>query len=154
MPPAARRPAGSASHVSAYATSHPWEDWAETWAHYLHMVDLLETAASYSTRLVVPGNDADEAEEVTNPFERHGAGFRPAGRAMGAADPAAQQPEPQLGTGRRLPVRADLRALDKLRFVHDVIYAPAPAVAAPDIKTASQPSCQTGAATSAAINPT
>ena len=33
-----------ASHVSAYATSHPWEDWAETWAHYLHMVDLLETA--------------------------------------------------------------------------------------------------------------
>ncbi len=33
-----------ANHVSAYATSHPWEDWAETWAHYLHMVDLLETA--------------------------------------------------------------------------------------------------------------
>jgi hypothetical protein len=25
---------------------HPWEDWAETWAHYLHMVDLLETAAA------------------------------------------------------------------------------------------------------------
>lgn len=31
--------------VSAYATSHPWEDWAETWSHYLHMVDTLETAA-------------------------------------------------------------------------------------------------------------
>jgi hypothetical protein len=30
--------------VSAYATSHPWEDWAETWAHYLHMTDTLETA--------------------------------------------------------------------------------------------------------------
>ena len=47
-----------ARYVSAYATAHPWEDWAETWAHYLHMVDLLETAASYSTRLVVPGNDS------------------------------------------------------------------------------------------------
>ena len=58
-----------ASYVSAYATAHPWEDWAETWAHYLHMVDLLETAASYNTRLAVPGNDADEAEEVGNPFE-------------------------------------------------------------------------------------
>jgi len=31
-------------HVSAYASAHPWEDWAETWAHYLHMVDTLETA--------------------------------------------------------------------------------------------------------------
>lgn len=33
-------------HVSAYASAHPWEDWAETWAHYLHMVDALDTAAA------------------------------------------------------------------------------------------------------------
>lgn len=33
--------------VSAYASSHPWEDWAETWAHYLHIVDTLDTAAAY-----------------------------------------------------------------------------------------------------------
>lgn len=32
------------AHVSAYATMHPWEDWAETWAHYLHMTDALDTA--------------------------------------------------------------------------------------------------------------
>jgi hypothetical protein len=32
--------------VTAYASSHPWEDWAETWAHYLHMIDLVETAAA------------------------------------------------------------------------------------------------------------
>jgi len=31
-------------YVSPYASSHPWEDWAETWAHYLHMLDTLETA--------------------------------------------------------------------------------------------------------------
>jgi hypothetical protein len=31
-------------HVSAYASSHPWEDWAETWAHYLHLVDAIDTA--------------------------------------------------------------------------------------------------------------
>lgn len=30
--------------ISAYAASHPWEDWAETWAHYLHVMDALETA--------------------------------------------------------------------------------------------------------------
>ena len=30
--------------VSIYASSHAWEDWAETWAHYLHIFDTLETA--------------------------------------------------------------------------------------------------------------
>ncbi len=33
--------------VSAYATSHPWEDWAECWAHYMHMSDMVDTAISY-----------------------------------------------------------------------------------------------------------
>jgi len=33
-------------YVSSYASCHPWEDWAETWAHYLHMADTLGTAAS------------------------------------------------------------------------------------------------------------
>lgn len=35
------------SHVSAYASSHPWEDWAECWAHYLHMRDTVDTASSF-----------------------------------------------------------------------------------------------------------
>ncbi len=30
--------------ISTYASSHPWEDWAETWSHYLHLTDVLETA--------------------------------------------------------------------------------------------------------------
>jgi hypothetical protein len=32
--------------ISAYSAAHPWEDWAETWAHYLHMTDALETAVA------------------------------------------------------------------------------------------------------------
>ncbi len=35
------------AHVSAYATMHPWEDWAETWAHYLHIRDVMQTAAAW-----------------------------------------------------------------------------------------------------------
>lgn len=35
------------AYISAYSTAHPVEDWAESWAHYLHMLDCLETAASY-----------------------------------------------------------------------------------------------------------
>jgi hypothetical protein len=34
----------AAHFISPYATAHPWEDWAETWSHYLHMMDTLETA--------------------------------------------------------------------------------------------------------------
>jgi hypothetical protein len=34
-------------HVSPYAASHPWEDFAETWTHYLHIVDTLDTAAAF-----------------------------------------------------------------------------------------------------------
>jgi hypothetical protein len=40
--------------VSAYATSHPWEDFAETWAHYLHIVDMLETASAFGLRIAPP----------------------------------------------------------------------------------------------------
>jgi hypothetical protein len=34
-------------HISAYATAHPWEDWAETWAHFLHIQDALEVANDF-----------------------------------------------------------------------------------------------------------
>lgn len=37
--------------ITAYAASHPWEDWAETWAHYMHMVDTTETAVSFGLSL-------------------------------------------------------------------------------------------------------
>jgi hypothetical protein len=50
------------SYVSSYASAHPWEDFAETWAHYFHMVDGLETAQSYAV--------ATPAAEVReNPYE-------------------------------------------------------------------------------------
>jgi len=38
-------------YVSAYATCHPWEDFAETWAHYLHIIDTLEMSHAYDLRL-------------------------------------------------------------------------------------------------------
>ncbi|MBC7699371.1 putative zinc-binding metallopeptidase [Aquabacterium sp.] len=48
--------------VSAYASTHPWEDWAETWAHYLHMVDTADTAASF-------GIDLTQIGLETEPFD-------------------------------------------------------------------------------------
>lgn len=50
-------------YISTYASTHPWEDWAETWAHYLHMVDSLDTAIAY-------GLDAEDLETEFESFGR------------------------------------------------------------------------------------
>ncbi|HWP13072.1 MAG TPA: putative zinc-binding peptidase [Ramlibacter sp.] len=112
-------------YVSAYATAHPWEDWAETWAHYLHMVDLLETAASFSTRVAVPGGHEADVEEVANPFET----------GPGDFDQLVQQWVPVtlllnslnrgLGQDDAYPFALATGALKKLRFVHDLIQSSA-----------------------------
>ena len=41
-------------YVSAYASAHPWEDWAETCAHYLLVVDAVQTAAAWGLTLAGP----------------------------------------------------------------------------------------------------
>lgn len=48
--------------VSHYASSHPWEDWAETFAHYLHLRDTLDTARSFGL----------DGERVELSYERFG----------------------------------------------------------------------------------
>lgn len=57
--------------ISAYASSHAWEDWAETWAHYLHIVDTLDTAADYG--VAVEGNEIKQPTQLTyihRPFKQ------------------------------------------------------------------------------------
>lgn len=41
----------SSRFVSEYASSHPWEDWAETCAHYLLVIDAVQTASAWGLRL-------------------------------------------------------------------------------------------------------
>ncbi|MEO6651812.1 MAG: putative zinc-binding metallopeptidase [Ilumatobacteraceae bacterium] len=55
---AARSSEWSGRYVSQYATMHPWEDWAETFAHYLHIVDGLETARSFGLGVGEPARSA------------------------------------------------------------------------------------------------
>jgi hypothetical protein len=50
-------------YISSYASTHPWEDWAETWAHYLHVVDTLGTALGF-------GFDAGDIDGIIEPFGR------------------------------------------------------------------------------------
>lgn len=115
-------------HVSAYATAHPWEDWAETWAHYLHMVDLLETAASYNTRLVVPGAQSEDNDEVVNPFAGETTDFNQLVEQWVPVTLLLNSLNRSLGQDDAYPFALTAGALAKLRFVHDVIaQARAPA---------------------------
>jgi len=58
------------NYISAYATMHPWEDWAETWAHYLHIIDTLETAYSFGMSVHPLGTEAKRlhAEIKKDPY--------------------------------------------------------------------------------------
>lgn len=55
--------------ISEYATMHPYEDWAETWAHYMHIMDTLETAKNFAITGSITGDaaDSEEAGELNLP---------------------------------------------------------------------------------------
>lgn len=106
--------------VSEYASSHPWEDFAETWAHYLHMVDLLETAASYNMRLTVPGQEV-EMEEVVNPLETGSPDFNTLVEQWVPLTLLVNSLNRSLGQEDAYPFALSPAAMEKLRYVHDVI---------------------------------
>lgn len=54
------------SFISKYASSHPWEDWAETWAHYLHIMDMVETAYYFDIKASPKGTTKSMDFEVSS----------------------------------------------------------------------------------------
>ncbi len=87
-------------YVSAYATMHPWEDFAETWAHCIHIVDGLETAGSFGVSLLpgIAGGHglaaeahadayaAADADELLSVWPPVAIAMNAINRSMGAAD--------------------------------------------------------------------
>jgi len=112
-------PDWSAGFVSAYASMHPWEDWAETWAHYLHMTDTLETARAYG--LVVRPEGARTPSVRTRRLDLHdfedlAAGWYPLTMALNSLNRSMGLPD-------TYPFVLSDTAIAKLRFVHEVIEA-------------------------------
>lgn len=108
-------------HVSAYAAAHPWEDWAETWAHYLHMVDLLETAASYETELTIADGAAPVRQQVHDPFATPGPDFAAMAREWVPLTLLLNSLNRSLGQQDAYPFALSAGAMAKLRFVHDLV---------------------------------
>lgn len=110
----------SDAYVSSYATMHPWEDWAETWAHYLHILDTLETARSFGLALkpeAVGGASAESvsARRVTlENFDALIAAWVPLTVAMNSMNRS-------MGLQDLYPFVLGDRVIEKLAFVHRVL---------------------------------
>ncbi len=107
--------------VSTYASSHPWEDWAETWAHYLHIADTLETARAFGLR-VKPR--VEEAEELStgvpfDPYRSHR--FEPLIEQWLPVTYALNSLNQSMGQPDLYPFILAPEAIEKLSFVHRVI---------------------------------
>jgi hypothetical protein len=59
--------------ISAYASSHPWEDFAETWAHCMHMTDGLETAQCLGLAFGGTGSDSVDTTTLSDPYHAENA---------------------------------------------------------------------------------
>lgn len=113
--------------VTAYASAHPWEDWAETWAHYLHMVDTLETARAFGLSVRPRIAREEETLTATLDFDPHAGGHGIA-RLVGDWLPltfAVNSLNRSMGQPDLYPFVLSAPAIAKLGFVHEIVHAPA-----------------------------
>jgi hypothetical protein len=107
--------------VSTYASTHPWEDWAETWAHYLHIVDTVEMASAFGIR-VRPRVTRDEtmaAEIDLDPYRA--GGMKEIIEAWLPLTFAVNNRNRAMGNNDLYPFVLSQAVVVKLGFVHDVI---------------------------------
>jgi hypothetical protein len=110
---AGNRPAWDPTvHMTAYAASHPLEDWAETFAHYLHIVDGLDTAIANG--LTPADRPADRPADLgaDTSFAEILDAWRPVNAAITAVAAAVGMPP-------IYPFDPTGVVVDKLAFVHD-----------------------------------
>jgi hypothetical protein len=109
------------SFISEYATTHPWEDFAETWAHYLHIVDTLETATAFGVQVAPKLDETGELQADGNldPYrekdiERLVSDWLPLTFAVNNLNRSMGQPD-------LYPFILSKPAIAKLGFIHDLV---------------------------------
>ncbi|SUA75233.1 Uncharacterized protein conserved in bacteria (DUF2248) [Nocardia otitidiscaviarum] len=99
------------SHVSSYATMHPAEDWAETFAHYLHIRDTLDTAAACG--FAPAGATLDRPQVGRSGFDRIIDLWLPLAWALNMLNRS-------MGHRDLYPFVLAEPVLDKMRFIHEL----------------------------------
>jgi hypothetical protein len=93
---------------------HPAEDWAETFAHYLHIRDTIDTAAAFG--LVPADSGLSESTTDANTFDRIIATWIPLTWALNMINRS-------MGHADLYPFVIPQDALGKMRLVHQLIVA-------------------------------
>jgi hypothetical protein len=107
--------------VSAYASAHPWEDWAETFAHYLHIRDTIQTAAAYGVAIDGPDLVTRPALPLTADPASTPGDFDDLIRTWLPLTFALNAVNRSMGKDDLYPFVLSPRVLEKLRFVHERI---------------------------------
>ncbi|MCW2799777.1 MAG: hypothetical protein JWQ70_1249 [Aeromicrobium sp.] len=98
-------------YISQYATMHPWEDFAETFAHYLHICDTVETASAHGlTTVSSPSSFSSFRDLVTGVWVPLSIALNQINRSM--------------GKGPLYPFVIPPPVLDKLDFVASLARRP------------------------------
>ena len=116
--------------VSAYATTHPWEDFAETWAHYLHIVDTLGTAAAFGLS-VAPAVDEDGSHTARVDFDPYRASsLQQIMEAWGPFVNAMNSVNRSMGRPDLYPFVLAPAVIEKFGFIHGLVHNTLPVEAA------------------------
>jgi hypothetical protein len=109
------------THITAYATAHPWEDWAETWAQYIHIIDGAETASAFgwsSENVPLPFTPFSHAEVLED--MKVGADFLATLNGWAKLAPALNELAASLGHATLFPFVFSPPAVRKIIFAHKV----------------------------------
>ncbi len=104
--------------ISAYSTMHPWEDWAESWAHFMHIQDTLEVASDFDLigkRIKIdPKGDSEPQSPKAKPFDQ-------VMEAWAELTVALNSINRSMGHRDLYPFVLSQPVVDKLRFISEVI---------------------------------
>lgn len=117
-------PGWEATYVSSYASMHPWEDWAECWAHYMHMIDAQETAFEFG--LTQGGQGAAQGGRLARRFNPADEDFERLIERWGHLTVAMNAMNRSMGLPDAYPFVLQANTQFKLRFIHELIASVQP----------------------------
>ena len=112
------------SFISAYASMHPWEDWAESWAHVLHMIDALETAQSLGLSIKPARRDEPSLTIPASPLRARVRDFDQLIQEWSTLTYVLNNLTRGLGLSDAYPFVLSEPTVKKLRFVCESMTAP------------------------------